>query len=276
MKNKTPESIKDLVKEKYGAIAAQNKQGGGCQCGCGDKNELNYTVFSDDYSELDGYAPDADLGLGCGLPTEYARINPGDTVVDLGSGAGNDCFVARRIVGETGKVIGVDFTSEMVEKAKANNDKLGFKNVSFRLGDIEDLPVAGQTADVVISNCVLNLVPDKLKAFKQIFRVLKNGAHFCVSDVVLVGELPDKLRNEAVLYAGCVSGAVSQEEYLRIIDEAGFSEVAIVKRKQVELPDALLEKLLTSAELEEFKAKELGVFSITVYAEKQGCSCGSC
>ena len=169
--------LKLIVKEKYGEIASQSKGKNESSC-CGATgccSSVDYSIFSENYSQLEGYNPDADLGLGCGIPTEFARITKGNTVIDLGSGAGNDCFVARALVGESGNVIGIDMTEAMIEKARANAQKLGFTNVEFRLGDIENMPVSDSTADVIISNCVLNLVPDKEKAFGEIFRVLKPG-----------------------------------------------------------------------------------------------------
>jgi SAM-dependent methyltransferase len=210
-----PDEIKDLVRTKYAEIALQDKASNAASC-CGAGPRTWYgpetsgpnAIFSDDYSALKGYNPDADLGLGCGLPTQFAGINPGDTVLDLGSGAGNDCFVARHETGADGRVIGVDFTPEMIAKAKANAAKLGFQNVEFRQGDIEALPLTSNIVDVVVSNCVLNLVPDKRKAFSEVLRVLKPNGHFSISDVVLRGELPDQLQQAAEMYAGCVSGAL--------------------------------------------------------------------
>jgi SAM-dependent methyltransferase len=269
--------IKDIVKEKYGIIAKQTKEQNAPSC-CGSVScgsIVDYSVFSESYDKLEGYNPDADLGLGCGLPTEYAGIQPGNTVLDLGSGAGNDCFVARALVGEEGYVAGIDFTEAMVEKARENARKLGYSNVDFILGDIENIPVKFGVVDVVISNCVLNLVPDKGKAFSEIFRVLKQGGHFCISDVVLQGELPENLKTDAAMYAGCVSGALPREEYLGIIKEAGFTNVEIQKDKKIDLPDDLLLNYMSADELEKFKTGETGIFSITVTAVKPaGCGCG--
>lgn len=264
------EDLKMVVKEKYSEIATQDKaqnQSSCCGSGCGC-SDSGYTIFSDDYSTLQGYNPDADLGLGCGMPTEFAGIKPGDSVLDLGSGAGNDCFVARALVGENGKVTGLDFTDAMLEKARVNTAKLKYTNIEFVKGDIEEMPLSSDTFDVVISNCVLNLVPDKLKAFTQIFRVLKKGGHFCISDVVLSGKLPEALRNEAVMYAGCVAGAQQKEEYLSTIRQAGFSDIKIRKEKQIILPDEILVNYLDEAALKEYKASNLGIFSITVTATK--------
>ncbi len=260
--------LKKIVKDKYAAIASQSEANGNCGC-CGDQSTQSYTILSDDYENLAGYAPEADLQLGCGVPTGYAGINAGDTVVDLGSGAGNDVFVSRALVGPAGRVIGIDMTEEMIRKARANNDKLGYDNVEFRLGDIEDLPLENDTADVVISNCVLNLVPDKEKAFRGIYRVLKPGAHFCISDIVLLGELPEKLRESAEMYAGCISGALQQDVYLALIRKSGFRRVEIKQSKPVVLPDELLRSYLSEDEIVEFRRKRHGVFSITLVAIKE-------
>lgn len=272
----TSEQLKELVKEKYGQIADQSKAQNetsccGATCGC---STVDYTIMADDYSKLAGYVQDADLGLGCGLPTEFALIKPGDTVVDLGSGAGNDAFVARAITGEKGRVIGIDFTDKMVEKARANAARLNFKNVEFRQGDIENMPLAGNIADVVVSNCVLNLVPDKKQAFKETFRILKAGGHFSVSDIVLIGELPEGLQKSAELYAGCVSGAIQKDDYLHIIEQTGFKNVQVQKEKQITLPDEILQEYLNASAIEEFKNGSTGIFSITVYAEKPDACCG--
>jgi arsenite methyltransferase len=262
------EEIKQVVKEKYGEIAAKNQQG--CGCGCNSKSNkiVGYTLMQDEYDHLDGYVVDADLGLGCGVPTEYAGIKKGDTVVDLGSGAGNDVFVARSIAGDEGKVIGIDFTEEMIHKANANKFRTGFKNVEFKIGEIENIPLQNNAADVVISNCVLNLVPDKRKAFAEIFRILKPGAHFCVSDIVLKGELPVGLRKSAVMYAGCVAGALQQDEYLGIIEETNFKNIEIKRTKVIELPDEVLKEYLNYSEIQKFRNNKIGIFSITVVGYK--------
>lgn len=261
--------IKNLVKEKYGSIAVQSKEQNQSSC-CGSKgcsDEL-CTIMSDDYTKLEGYNPDADLGLGCGIPTEFARIREGDTVIDLGSGAGNDAFVARRLVGENGKVIGVDFTESMIAKARANAEKINYNNVEFRLGEIEDLPVTTNKADVILSNCVLNLVPNKHKSFSEIFRVLKPGGHFSISDIVLEGMMPDKLKKVAELYVGCVAGAIQKNDYLSIIKEAGFSNISIHKEKNISIPDEILLQYISGEELDNLKKNGPRIFSITVSAEK--------
>jgi ubiquinone/menaquinone biosynthesis C-methylase UbiE len=265
-----PTDLKLIVKEKYSEIANQSKQQNQASCcgGSGCCGDSTYTVFSEDYSRIKGYNPDADLGLGCGIPTEFARISAGDTVVDLGSGAGNDCFVARAMTGETGRVIGIDMTEAMIGKARLNATKLGFANVEFRLGDIEHLPLDNETADVIISNCVLNLVPDKVRAFREIYRVMKPGGHLSVSDVVLQGELPGAIQQAAEMYAGCVSGAIQREEYLQIMRDTGLQNIQVLKEKVTLVPDEILLDYLTPEQLSAFKQSEVGIFSITVYAEK--------
>ncbi|HAO46300.1 MAG TPA: arsenite methyltransferase [Ferruginibacter sp.] len=263
--------IKELVKEKYAAIAQQDKglNAASC-CGatsacCGDDV---YNIMADDYSKLEGYNPDADLGLGCGLPTEFAKISAGDTVIDLGSGAGNDAFIARKLVGEGGKVLGIDFTEAMISKARVNAEKLGFNNVEFRLGDIDDMPVTSNYANVIVSNCVLNLVPNKYKVISEIYRVLKPGGHFSISDIVLEGNLPAKWKEVAELYAGCVSGAVQKQVYLEMIQEAGFKNVLVQKDKTIHIPDDILANYLSAGEIAEYKKGTTRISSITVYAEK--------
>lgn len=274
----TEAELKELVKEKYSQIADQSiDQNLSSCCGAGSCSEEVYNIMSDDYSKLEGYNPDADLGLGCGLPTEFAKITAGDTVIDLGSGAGNDAFVARAVTGEKGKVIGIDFTEKMIEKARINADKLGFNNVEFRLGDIEHMPVGGNTADVIVSNCVLNLVPNKANVFKEIYRVLKPGGHFSISDIVLEGTLPDTLRQAAEMYAGCVSGAIQKDEYLQHIKATGFRNITIQKQKSIILPDDILLNYFSQDDVNAFRNSKVGIYSITVYAEKpeQCCEPGS-
>ncbi len=275
----TNQEIKELVKEKYGQIAANSKSFNSSSC-CGATSSCGdvYNIMSDEYNKIAGYQPDADLGLGCGLPTEFAMIKKGDVVVDLGSGAGNDCFVARHETGESGKVIGIDMTPEMIEKARNNAEKLGFNNVEFRLGEIESMPVTANSADVVVSNCVLNLVPDKAAAFLEINRILKPGGHFSISDIVLEGELHDKLKSAAEMYAGCVSGAIQKSEYMKLIERFGFTNIRIQKEKVIDIPDSILKEYLSEAELKSYKLNAPGIRSITVYAEKAACCTpgGSC
>jgi SAM-dependent methyltransferase len=266
------DDLKQKVREKYGEIAKGSEEQDKSSCCCQQTDccsSVDYTVFSESYDKLDGYNPDADLNLGCGIPTQYAGIKKGDSVLDLGSGAGNDCFVAHALVGETGKVTGIDFTDEMLKKASENVMKLGYRNVVFIKGDIEDMPLPGNTFDVVLSNCVLNLVPDKNKAFSEVFRVLKQDGHFCVSDVVIKGYLPEKLRKDAEMYVGCVSGASEMDEYLGTIKQNGFKNLQIHKQKEISLPDELLTNYLSSDEIQMFKSGDVGIYSITVSAEKQ-------
>ena len=277
----TEEQLKDLVKQKYSEIALQDKETNQSSCcGAGGCSTEVYNIMSEDYTSLEGYNADADLGLGCGLPTQFAQIKKGDVVIDLGSGAGNDAFIARAETGETGKVIGIDFTPAMIEKARANAATLAFHNVEFRQGDIEHMPVTANTADVVVSNCVLNLVPNKDAVIKDIFRVLKPGGHFSISDIVLIGDLPAALRNAAEMYAGCVSGAIQKEVYMELINTNGFVDVKLQKEKAIIIPDDILKNYLTEEEIQQFKTGTSGIFSVTVYAEKPAapacCAPGCC
>lgn len=266
--------IKEMVKQKYAEIALQNKETNASSCcGAGGCSTEVYNIMSEEYNELNGYAKDADLGLGCGLPTNFAKIKKGDTVVDLGSGAGNDCFVARAETGETGKVIGIDFTEAMIEKARENAEKLGYNNVEFRNGDIEKIPMTSNVADVIVSNCVMNLVPDKPKAFAEVHRILKPGGHFSISDIVIVGELPDKIKSAAEMYAGCVASAIQKEDYLNIIKNAGFKNIQLQKEKAIVVPDDILKNYLNEKEIVDYKNSEIRIFSITVYAEKVAKCC---
>lgn len=264
------EDLKLIVKDKYNDIAVQSKEQNQRSCcgstGCCDSTD--YSIFSDDYTRLEGYNADADLGLGCGLPTQYAGIKKGDHVLDLGSGAGNDCFVARTLVGDSGKVTGIDFTDAMLDKARKNLEKTGYKNIGFIKADIEDMPLPENTIDVVISNCVLNLVPNKQKAFSGIFRVLKSSGHFCISDVVLTGHLPVKMQEAAEMYAGCVSGALQKNDYMEIIKSRGFKNIENKKEKEIEIPNSILLNYISLDELRTFKRDKTGIYSITVVATK--------
>lgn len=266
------DDLKKVVRQRYGAIAGQSKLVNQTSC-CGSTisccGDVDYTIFSENYIHLAGYHPDADMGLGCGIPTQYAEIKTGESVLDLGSGAGNDCFVTRAIVGETGKVTGIDFTDAMLEKARENVKKLGYANVEFVKGDIENMPLPDNQYDVVVSNCVLNLVPDKVKAFAEIMRVLVPGGHFCVSDVVIKGELPEKLKKDAEMYAGCVSGASEMEKYLEIIEKLGFINTTIHKEKEIQIPAEILSNYLTPEEIFSYQNGERGIYSITVSGYKQ-------
>ncbi|NSL89321.1 arsenite methyltransferase [Chitinophaga sp. Mgbs1] len=274
------QQIKDLVKQKYSEIAMQNKATNQASCcGSGCCSTEVYNIMSDDYTQLEGYNSDADLGLGCGLPTQFASIKKGDVVIDLGSGAGNDAFVARSETGETGKVIGIDFTPAMIDLARRNAEKAGFHNVEFRQGDIEQMPVTANTADVIVSNCVLNLVPHKAGVFKEILRVLKPGGHFSISDIVLEGELPASIQQAAEMYAGCVSGAIQKEEYLGLINTTGFTDVTIQQQKAIIIPDDILSNYLSPEQIAAFRSSPTGIYSITVYAAKPaeaGCCAPGC
>jgi SAM-dependent methyltransferase len=268
--------IKEMVRQKYSEIALQDVDTNATSCcGSGGCSTEVYNIMNDEYKHLDGYNPDADLKLGCGLPTEFAKIKKGDTVVDLGSGAGNDCFVARHETGESGKVIGVDFTEAMISKARMNAEKLGYNNVEFRHGDIENIPVSNDVADVVVSNCVMNLVPDKKKAFSEVYRILKPGGHFSISDIVLTGDLPERIKNAAEMYAGCVASAIQKQEYLDIIREAGFRFIAIQKEKPIIIPQDILANYLNEEEIAIYNSNRNIIHSITIYAEKQKVCCSS-
>ncbi len=272
----TQDKVKEMVKQKYSEIALQDKETNASSCcGTGGCSTEVYNIMSDSYNELEGYNADADLGLGCGLPTQYAKIKTGDVVIDLGSGAGNDAFIARHETGQTGKVIGIDFTPAMIEKARSNSEARGLNNVEFRQGDIENMPVTDNTADVIVSNCVLNLVPNKDAVFKEILRVLKPGGHFSISDIVLVGELPAQIQNAAEMYAGCVAGAIQKDEYLQLIDANGFKNVTLQKEKVITIPDDILSNYLSSEQIASFKQSGTGIFSVTVYAEKPAACCGT-
>lgn len=268
----TENELKELVRQKYSEIALQDRTTNASSCcGAGGCSTEVYNIMSDDYTNLDGYTADADLGLGCGLPTAFAQIKPGDTVIDLGSGAGNDCFVARAQTGTSGKVIGIDFTEAMINKARENAEKLGFHNVEFRMGDIEKMPVTAGIADVVISNCVLNLVPNKRNVIKDIMRVLKAGGHFSISDIVLKGELPANLQTAAEMYAGCVSGAVQKEDYLGMIADAGFESITLQKEKEIIIPDDILSNYLSVDEITAFRSSTSGIYNVTVFGRKPSC-----
>ena len=257
---KTTQEIKEAVKAKYNQIAIENKS-----C-CDDDCELEF--IGEKYDELEGHVSDADLGLGCGLPTKASRINKGDVVVDLGSGAGNDAFVARAVVGEEGRVIGIDMADSMIAKARTNAEKQAFNNVEFRLGDIEDVPLADNTADVVVSNCVFNLVPDKDRAFEETKRILKPGGHFAISDIVTVGDLPEGLRHEAALYVGCISGAIDKEDYLQIVRDAGYENISVSRIREIDLENGLIDKYLGPEKRQEFRDSNVGIFSMTIVGYK--------
>jgi len=228
----TDKKMKEIVKDKYGNIAAGNASGCGCGSACCPAPEGTVSEVSKGVGYLDadlGAVPDgANLGLGCGNPLAFSALKEGDVVLDLGSGAGFDSFLAARRVGKTGRVIGVDMTPEMIAKARANAKAGTYDNVEFLLGDIEALPLPDCSVDVAISNCVINLVPDKEKVFQELNRVLRPGGRFMVSDLVLLKELPEQVRTSVEAYVGCVAGAILKDQYLAIIRGAGFEDVRVV------------------------------------------------
>jgi arsenite methyltransferase len=269
-----PSDIKEAVKEKYSEIAVESlaieDSHSGCGCGssCGCNDEELYNFMSAGYVDKDGYVPDADLGLGCGVPTDYANIKNGDKVLDLGSGAGIDAFIISKIVGDSGKVVGLDMTKAMIEKAETNKAKYDVGNIDFILGEIEEMPLNENTFDVVVSNCVINLVPDKAKAFSEIHRVLKPGGSFCISDIVLNGVLPEKFKSIVDFYTGCIAGAIQENDYYATIKSAGFDSVSIHKKKEVEIADDVLMNYLSKDEVEDFIKTGASLYSVTVSAKK--------
>ncbi len=265
------QELKEVVRKKYAEIANQDPSLNAASCcGSGPASQEVYNIMIDDYTTVAGYTSEADLGLGCGLPTQFAKIKKGDVVIDLGSGAGNDCFVARHETGPEGKVIGIDFTEEMIARARKNAETRGLHNVEFRQGDIEQMPVGDGIADVIVSNCVLNLVPNKRAVFAEMIRVLKPGAHFSISDIVVEGELPANLWKAAEMYAGCVSGAIPKDDYLAQAAEAGFENLTIQKQKTIFIPDDILVQYLSADEIADFRNGSASVESITLFATKPG------
>jgi ubiquinone/menaquinone biosynthesis C-methylase UbiE len=255
--------IKETVKKAYTKVLTERNSG----C-CGTECCSTGESMADDYTKLEGYVAEADYGLGCGIPTEFADLKKGDIVLDLGSGAGNDVFIASKVVGDEGKVIGLDMTEAMIEKANVNKDKLGFTNVEFRFGEIEEMPVENDSVDVVLSNCVLNLVPDKAKSFSEIHRILRSGGHFTISDIVVSGELPEKVKQAAEMYAGCVAGAIEKSDYINIINASGFKDVKILKEKSIDISEEYMLKYISYKELENYKDTGGRILSITVSGKK--------
>lgn len=270
----TTEEIKNSIKQRFSEIVYQSEEyieeGCGCGSGCGCQSgtqEMEYDVEP-------GYHPNADLGLGTGTPTRYAGIKEGDTVVDLGSGAGMDSFLAREITGAAGKVIGVDMTERMVDKARKNSDTAGYNNVEFRLGDAENLPVSDKSAHVVIANGIISLVPDKLRAVREIYRVLKHHGAVSLSDMMLRGKMPKGLKIDAEMYTGCLAGTETMEEYIEMFEQAGFEEITIRMERKFDLPDAMLHYYLPPEDAQEFRDGVPGIYSITLTAEKPCCHAG--
>jgi SAM-dependent methyltransferase len=227
--------VKKTVKQAYAKIAAQNSSGTSCcSCGCDGQNDAQEISRNIGYSEEElNVVPEANLGLGCGNPTALGKLKEGDVVLDLGSGAGFDSFLAAKKVGVSGKVIGVDMTEEMVGKAKSIAEKYDYSNVEFRLGDIENLPVESGSIDIVISNCVINLAPDKARVFSEAHRVLRSGGKMYVSDIVLLKELDDKQKNDSELLCGCVAGALLKDDYIREIEQAGFEVKVLAEDTEI-------------------------------------------
>jgi ubiquinone/menaquinone biosynthesis C-methylase UbiE len=259
--------VRKMVRKGYGKIAKAEKCG--CGCGSGISEQIGYSR-----GELSSVPEGADLSLGCGNPVALASLKEGETVVDLGSGGGLDCFLAAKKVGPKGKVIGVDMTPEMLDKARANCRKGGYKNVEFRLGEIENLPVADNTADVVISNCVINLSPEKQRVFKEAFRVLKPSGRLMISDMVLLKDIPEAVKKSVLGYIGCISGAEMKNEYLKLLENAGFKEVKIIGETRLSaemvLSDATAKAIMEELNLTKKSAEEIvsSVASIKVSATK--------
>jgi ubiquinone/menaquinone biosynthesis C-methylase UbiE len=269
VKSVKEEKVRKMVREGYGKIAKAEKCGCGCGCGSNVSENIGYSP-----EELGSVPEGADLNLGCGNPVALAMLKEGETVVDLGSGGGLDCFLAAKKVGEKGRVIGVDMTAEMLDKARENCRRGGYKNVEFRLGEIENLPVADDTADVIISNCVINLSPNKQRVFEEVFRVLKPGGRLMISDMVLLNELPEAVKKSVEAYVGCISGAEMKATYTKMIETAGFEEVKVIEEThlplELMLSDATAKAIMKELKLTEERAAELvgSVASVRVSAAK--------
>lgn len=270
----TAENIKNSLRERFTEIVYLSEEVIEDECGCGSGCGCQTSSGTDEYNNELGYQPFADLGLGTGMPTRFAGIKEGDTVVDLGSGAGMDSFLAREITGPTGKVIGVDMTESMVEKARKNSEIAGYNNVEFRLGDIENLPVRDKSAHVIIGNGVMSLTPDKEKAFIEVYRTLKHHGQFCLSDIMIRGNMPIGLKMDADMSMGCMAGSLQVEEYIAMLEKIGFEEISIHEENKLELPDAMLHYYLPPDEAQEFRDGVPGIYSITLSAEKPCCHAG--
>lgn len=270
--------IKKSVRENYAKIAQQESSccstNSSCCSGTGDSRSISEAVGYSE-AEMNAVPEGANLGLGCGNPVALASLKKGETVLDLGSGAGFDCFLAANTVGETGKVIGVDMTPEMIAKARENAEKGDYQNVEFRLGEIENLPAADNSVDVIISNCVINLAPDKASVFREAYRVLKPGGRLMVSDIVLTRPLPEAIVNSVAAYVGCISGAVVKEDYLESIESAGFGDIKVFDQTPFPMDslanDPTAQAVVNSIDLPDEKIKELagGILSIKVAAIKK-------
>ncbi len=276
---KKKEDIKKVVREWYARIA---KQGSSCCipasscCGSSDIAQEISKKIGYNEEELRSVPEGANLGLGCGNPVAIASLKEGEVVVDLGSGAGFDCFLAARKVGKKGKVIGIDMTPEMIEKARQNARRGGYENVEFRLGEIENLPVADNSVDVIISNCVINLSPDKKRVFTEAFRVLKPGGRLIISDIVLLKELPDSIKNSIEAYIGCLSGAIMKDEYIEAIRKAEFQDVRVIDETNFPIDcmanDPTAEAIIKNSEISQENIKEIAniVVSIKIWGIKPG------
>ena len=269
-----PNEIKNDLKHKYDVLAYESEEYLEEECGCGSGCGCHSLSSDVEYFDEPGYHPYADLGLGIGMPTRYAGIKEGQTVIDLGAGAGMDSFLAREITGITGKVIGIDMTERMVEKARKNAEIAGYNNVEFRLGEVEHLPVSEKTAHVVIGNGIMNMVPDKKQAFSEIYRILKHHGQLCLTEFMIKGDMPKGLKLDAELYVGCMAGSMSLEQYMQVLTESGFDEITIHEEKKLELPDAMLHYYLPPEEAKEFREGEPGIYSITLTAAKPCCHTG--
>lgn len=269
----TAEEIKNNLRQRFSEIVFQSEEyfeeecGCGSGCGCSSGNDSTDT-------EAPGYHPYADLGLGTGNPTRYAGIKQGEVVIDLGSGAGMDSFLARELTGATGKVIGIDMTERMVQKARQNADLAGYNNVEFRMGEAENIPATDKSAHVVIANGLISLIPDKQKAISEIYRVLKHHGRVVVSDMMIRGCMPRGLKQDAEMYAGCLAGTNTVEEYMEMFRERGFEEITLCVERKFELPDAMLHYYLPPEEASGFRDGVPGLYSITLSAEKPCCHAG--
>ena len=257
----TPSEIQNTIQTKYSEIATL------AQPLPNTKSALAPTL-RETYSQMEGYLAEADLNLGCGLPVQYANIQPGDQVLDLGCGAGVDCFIAAKLVGDEGYVTGIDFTPAMVERAEAIRAKNQIDNVEFLEADLVEVPLHAQEMDVVVSNCAINMVPDKAKAFKEIHRLLRPGGQFCISDVVLTGDMPYKIKQAGEDCYGYVAGAIDREQYLRLIKKSGFVTIEIHDEQELEIAEASLQKFADQTAIEQYHQRETGIRTITIRGYK--------